>query len=151
MDERTLLARLQHLLEGAHARFGQSIEPINEHTVPADFEVHPVGPSGVLAFLGDYVLAAWPDEEQRPAARDAYNLLWQRLRERGLTRHMVHPLNFRSVKLTRRLGAKPKGVDADGYVHYELTLEAFESHVPRSRHHVEGLPHGQEVAAAEGT
>ena len=133
-DERRLLGRLHELLVEAHGRFGQSVDPIDEHTVPADFEVHPVGPSGVLAFLGDYVLTAWPDAEQRVAARDAYQLLWERLKERGFTRHMVFPLNFRSVKLTRRLGAKPLGVDEHGYVHYLLTLADFEAHVPRLRH-----------------
>ena len=125
MDERALLQRLYELLSAAHAAFGHEIAPMDEFSVNPDFEIFPVGPSGVLAFLGDYVLAAWPDDEQRPAARDAYRLLGARLEERGFTLHMVHPMNFRSVKLTRKLGAKPTGVDADGYVHYILTRADF--------------------------
>lgn len=125
MDERALLQRLYDLLSAAHAKFGSEIAPMDEFSVNPDFEIYPVGPSGVLAFLGDYVLTAWPDDEQRPASRDAYRLLGARLEERGFTLHMVHPLNFRSVKLTRKLGAKPTGVDADGYVHYILTRADF--------------------------
>lgn len=138
VTERELLARLHTLLVESHGKFGHAVDPIDEHTVPADFEVFPVGPSGVLAFLGNYVLAAWPDAERRPASRDAYRLLWERLKERGFTQHMVHPLNFRSVKLTRRLGAKPQGVDEFGYMHYLLTLAAFEAHVPSLRYKHEG-------------
>lgn len=134
MSEAALLARLHQLLSESHARFGATVDPIDEHSVPPDFEVFPVGPSGVIAFLGDYVLTAWPDDEQKPASRDAYQRLWDRLRERGFTRHMVHPCNFRSVKLTRRLGAKPQGVDEHGYIHYLLTLADFEAHVPSLRH-----------------
>lgn len=138
MNERELLDRLHQLLADAHGRFGEQIAKIDEFTGGWDVEVHPCGPSGVLAFLGDYVLAAWPDDEQRLASRAAYRLLQRRLEERGFTRHMVHPCNFRSVKLTRKLGAKPLGVDPDGYMHYILTRERFGRH-------------GKEVAAAEGT
>lgn len=132
------MERLHQLLAESHGRFGEQIAKIDEFTGGWDTEVHPVGPSGVLAFLGDYVLAAWPDAEQRLASRDAYRVLLKRLDERGFTRHMVHPCNFRSVKLTRKLGAKPLGVDSDGYVHYILTRERFGRH-------------GKEDAAAEGT
>lgn len=126
MDERALLDRLHELLSESAARFGQTIDRIDE--MHPDLEVHRVGRTGVLAFVGDYVLTGWPDDEMRIAGRDAYKLLQARLDERGMTRHMVYPLNFRSVKLTRKLGAKPVGVDADGYVHYTLTREEFCRH-----------------------
>jgi hypothetical protein len=138
--DRALLERLYALLQEAHAHFGHSIARVDEFAARAvdDFEIYPVGPSGVLAFFGDYVLGGWPPDEQRAASRDAYAILLRRLDRRGFTRHMVHPMNFRSVRLTRKLGAKPIGVDADGYVHYILTRERFGRH-------------GKEVAAAEGT
>ena len=125
-DERALLARLHELLSASAAQFGETVAPIDEFAINPDFEVYRAGPSGVVAFFGDYCLGAWPDEEMRAASREAYRILHQRLRERGMTRHMVNPRNFRSVKLTRKLGAKPVGYDADGYMHYTLTLQAFE-------------------------
>jgi hypothetical protein len=138
MNEYELMERLHQLLAESHGRFGEEVARIEEFTGGWDIEVHACGPSGVIAFLGDYVLAAWPDSEQRAASRDAYRYLLKRLDERGFTRHMVHPMNFRSVKLTRKLGAKPQGYDADGYVHYILTRERFGRH-------------GKEVSTAEGT
>lgn len=140
MDEAALLTRLHTLLQAAHMKFGHTVDPIDAFTVDPDTEVYPCGPSGVLAFIGEYVLAAWPDAEHRPASRAAYRLLEERLATRGLTRHMVHPLNFRSVIVTRKLGAKPLGVDNDGYVHYLLTRQAFED-----RHR------GKKESAAQGT
>lgn len=122
-DESALLKRLHELLQAAHARFGVAVDELDPSV--ADLEVYPCGPTGVLAFIGDYVLAAWPDDEMRAAAPVAYRLLERRLEERGFTRHMVHPLNFRSVKLTRKIGAEPLGVDADGFVHYILRRENY--------------------------
>lgn len=147
MADRTRLAvRLIAQLNLAHQRCGVDAEPLvgllGDHE---DTEIHELSPCGVLAFVGDYVMAAWPDDEQRVAAPVAYGILWARLRDRGLTRHMVHPLNLRSVKLTRRMGAKPIGVDADGFVHYELTRASFEAHVPQLRKQ----GHGQENAAPQ--
>ncbi len=138
MNQYELMERLHQLLAESHERFGQEIERLDAFTANQVIEVYPCGPSGVIAFLGDYVLTGWPDSEIRAASRDAYRHLAKRLDERGFTRHMVHPLNFRSVKLTRKLGAVPQGYDADGYVHYILTRERFGRH-------------GKEVAAAEGT
>lgn len=136
-EEWRALRRLQELLQDAHAQFGHDIGSPSQWVDYTDREVHWVGKSGVLAFLGDYVLAGWPDAEQREASRDAYKVLQARLDDRGFTRHMVYPLNFRSVKLTRRMGAVPVGVDDDGFVHYILTRERFGRH-------------GKKVAAAEG-
>lgn len=144
-----LLQRLHALLAASHARFGVVIDPIDQFTVNPDMEVYPCGPTGVLVFLGDYVLSAWPDAEQRAASREAYKLLKARLEDRGFTRHMVHPCNFRSVILTRSLGAKLEGVDSDGFVHYMLRKEDFGGYGSRrrsSREHNDG----QEVATAEG-
>jgi hypothetical protein len=133
-----LAARLISMLNVTHQQFGLDPEPLagllgGGHEV----ELHELSPAGVLAFVGDYVLAAWPDDEMPQASRVAHRLLSARLKARGFTRHMVHPRNFRSVKLTRKMGATPLGVDADGFVHYILRSERF--------------PHGQEVAAAEAT
>lgn len=136
-DRAALLERLLELLASSHAPFGVPIDAIDPATEDREIEVHRVGQTGVLAFIGDYVLAGWPDEEQREASRDAYPILLARLDARGFTRHMVHPRNFRSVRLTRKLGAKPLGVDSDGFVHYILTRERFGRH-------------GKEIRTAEG-
>lgn len=131
--EHALLLELRALL-GPDEDFDPCLSVIQH----IDREVFRVGTAGVLAFFGDYALCGWPDADQRAASRDAYWVLRQRLDERGLTRHVVRPTNFRSVKLTRKLGARPIGVDPDGYVHYILTKERFGRH-------------GKEVAAAEGS
>lgn len=143
MTERQLLERLHELLAASAAQFGGSVDQIEAFADVPYLDVFPVGRSGVVAFMGDYVIGAWPDDEQRAASRDGYKLLYDRLQEKGFTRHMVDPRNFRSVKLTRKLGAKPLGYDADGFMHYILTLEAFEA-----RGRTRGYRHGQEVAAA---
>lgn len=124
MTERELLDRLYDLLQASGATCGAPMERMDPATMDPDFEVHDVG-EGVLAFLGDYVLVALEPGSHPAASRKVVRLLRSRLEERGLTRHMVHPRNFPSVKATRKLGALPVGVDADGYVHYELTLERF--------------------------
>lgn len=137
MNETQLLERLHALLSEEAAARGDTVDRLDDLAV--DLEVVPMGRTGVMALINGYVLAAWPPEEQAVAAPQAFRQIHQWLKERGVTRHMVHPRNFRSVKVTRRLGAKPKGYDRDGYMHYELTLKAFEE-----RHH------GKEVAAPEG-
>lgn len=137
MNELQLLERLHDLLSQEAAARGDTVDRLDDLAV--DLEVYPVGHSGVMALINGYVLAAWPHAERRLAAVQAYPILHQWLRERGMTRHMVHPRNGQSVIVTRKLGARPIGVDPDGYVHYELTLQAFEE-----RHH------GKEVAAPEG-
>lgn len=131
-----LAIRLISLLNVTHQQCGLDAEPlVGLLGGRDDVEIHELSPCGVLAFVGDYVLAAWPDDEIRTASRAAYRILSQRLQRRGFTRHMVHPANFRSVKLTRKMGAEPIGIDADGFVHYVLLTERFPHH-------------GQEVAAA---
>lgn len=125
MTERELLDRLYDQLVEAHRAFPVPMDRMDPDTMDPDFEVHDVGEGGVLAFVGDYVLVALPPGHHPGPARKVVRLLRSRLEERGLTRHMVHPRNFPSVKATRKLGALPVGVDADGYVHYELTLERF--------------------------
>lgn len=128
MDDRALFERLHRLLEASHEPWGVEVGVLDPDTIDPDYEIHPCGQEGVLAFLGDYVLVAWPDQDARAAARDAHRLIGGRLEERGFTRHMVHWRNFRSVKVTRKLGAKPVGVDADGYIHYILNKERFRRH-----------------------
>ena len=131
-----LAIRLIAMLNVSHRSCGLDPEPlVGLLGGGQDVEFHEVSPSGVVAFVGDYCLGAWPDDEIRIAAPAAHRVLSARLRERGFTRHMVHPLNFRSVKLTRKMGAEPIGVDADGFVHYVLRSERFPHH-------------GQEVPAA---
>lgn len=122
--EAALLEELYQYLQAAHARYGLTIDRIHEN-LPADYEVHRCGRRGVLAFIGDYVLVAMPDPRDVAGSREVYRLLAQRLEERGVVRHMVHPLNFASVKSTRRLGARPVGYDSDGYMHYVLTPATF--------------------------
>lgn len=137
MNELQLLERLHDLLRQEAAARGDTVDRLDDQAV--DLEVVPMGRTGVMALINGYVLAAWPPEEQAVAAPMAFRQIHQWLLERGVTRHMIHPANFRSVKVTRRLGAKPVGYDRDGYMHYELTLKAFED-----RHN------GKEVAAPEG-
>lgn len=129
MTEVQLLERLHVLLAAEAATRGDTVDRLDEHAV--DLEVYPCGLTGVIALINGYVLAAWPPEEQAVACRAAYRQIHQWLKERGATKHMVHPRNFRSVKVTRRLGARFIGYDADYYCHYELTLQAFEArHAP---------------------
>jgi hypothetical protein len=138
-----LALRLHGMLESTHRALGLPPEPLQDLLrLASDQEIHlyEVSPSGVLAFIGDYVLCAWPDDEMRVACRASFRLLSARLKERGFTRHMVHPRNFRSVKLTRKMGAVPVGYDEDRFMHYILHSANFPHHEDRA--------HGQEVAAA---
>lgn len=139
-----LAARLICLLNVTHAKLGLDPEPLVGLLEGAgEVELHELSPCGAMAFVGDYVLAAWPDDERGVAAPRGYRLMSRRLRERGFTRHMVHPLNFRSVKLTRKMGAKPLGVDEEGFVHYLLKSEDFP--------HPQECSDGQKVATSEAT
>ncbi len=144
MDTTQLLDRRYDLLVASHSRLGQTIERIDPAAEDRPIEAYPCGQSGVIAFIGDYVLTGWERSDIPAAPRDAYRRLHERLKARGFTYHMVYPLNARSVILTRKLGAKPTGVDADGYVHYILTLEAFEQAAAEHLHR-EASDHGQEV------
>lgn len=137
MTDRELLELIYRRLVQVHARWGVKIDPLDPDTMDPDYEVHQCGPDAALAFLGDYVLVALPDPPTPGSARKVVRLLRQRLLERGRTKHMVYPLNFPSVKATRKLGAVPVGHDSDGFVHYELTLARF-------------LRHGQEIQATQG-
>jgi hypothetical protein len=141
--------RLHRLLTDAHARFGQDVDRIDPDRCTLPIEAYPCGKTGVIAFVGDYALTGWEHHDIRAASRDAYRHLHQRLKARGFTRHMVFPLNFRSVILTRKLGAVPVGRDDNGYVHHHLTLEAFEKAAAQHLHR-EVSEHGQEVSTAEG-
>lgn len=150
MYEADLLERLRAHLQRSHARWGHEVERL-PHT--ADAVAYPCGHSGVLAFIGGYALCGW-DPDDRRAPRDAYRLLGERLRDHGPTRHMVYPLNLESVRLTRKLGAVPQGVDADGYVHYVLTYDGYKAaalkHLGRRcpAHLLPETPDGQENATA---
>lgn len=129
MNNTLLATRLIAQLNLTHAKFGVDVEPLVGMLGDRDdVEIHQLSPLGVLAFIGDYVLVAWPDDEMELAGRRALRLLARRVKARGFTRHMVHPLNFRSVKLTRKLGAVPVGVDDEGFVHYILRAERFCRH-----------------------
>jgi hypothetical protein len=148
MNRDELVARLHRILSDSHEKFGQDLGPLCPGADMSDLEIHPVGRTGAIAFVGDYVLVGWEDHDMRRASRDAWRCLYERLQKRGFTRHVVYPMNFRSVIQTRKLGAVPQGVDADGYVHYLLTLDAF-LQAPAARH-CRGHSNGQEVAASQG-
>lgn len=123
-----LLMRLYGMLAATHRKWQVDPESFDEMVHREDAIVYPVGQGGVLAFFGDYALCAWSMPDTHAASRDAFRLISARLKERGFTRHVVHPCNFRSVKLTRKMGALPEGVDADGFVHYRLDSERFPHH-----------------------
>lgn len=146
-SEEQLLTELHAMLVAAHAPLGLPVDSMDVFTAGADWEVHRCGKRGVLAFFGDYVVMALPDPGDIRGDREVYRLLAERLHDRGLVRHMVHPRNFPSVKSTRRLGALPQGYDEDGYMHYVLTPHSFK---PYERFKPRGSAHGQEVAATEG-
>lgn len=146
--EEQLLRELHARLVEAHTPLGLEVDELDQFTANPDMEVYRCGRRGVLAFFGEYVVMALPDPADIVANREVYRLLAERLHDRGLIRHMVHPKNFPSVKSTRRLGALPVGFDADGYMHYTLTPAAFK---PYERFKPRGPSHGQEVATAEGT
>jgi hypothetical protein len=147
--EEALLADLHRQLVAAHQPLGLSVDEIDRFTAAgADFEVYRCGARGVLAFFGDYLVVTLPDKDDLVASRRVYQLIAERLAERGKILHMVHPRNFPSIKSTRRLGARPLGYDADGYMHYELTPGTFRP-FEKFRPHPEDPDHGQEVAAAE--
>ena len=123
--EGTLLAELYAGLVAAHAPLGLPVDELDRFTANPDMEIHRCGARGVLAYFGEYVVMVLPDPGDIVANRRVYSLLAERLHDRGLVRHMVHPRNFPSVKSTRRLGASPLGYDEDGYMHYVLTPETF--------------------------
>ncbi len=152
MNKVALLERLHALLQASAARFGQTVDRLDQDYDLASIDVYPCGKSGVIAFIGEYVLTGWEDADRHAAAWDAYQRLGERLASHGFTRHMVYPLNFPSVRLTRKLGAVPLGVDADGYMHYILTLDAFQRNQHLHLHPAtEAIRHGQEVSTAEST
>lgn len=142
-----LLQELHAGLAAAHTPLGLPVDPIDSFTLNPDWEVHRCGQRGVLAYFGEYVVMVLPDPGDIVANRRVYSLLAERLHDRGLVRHMVHPRNFPSVKSTRRLGACPIGFDEDGYMHYVLTPRNFK---PYERFKPRGSAHGQEVATTEG-
>lgn len=88
-------------------------------------ELHDLGGGAVAGFLNDYVYLAIPPDARHVATKAALRVLSNRLNTHGFVFHAVYPLNARSVIATRRLGAVPIGVDADGFVHYKLTQEGF--------------------------
>lgn len=150
MTQAELFARLHAHLQRSHARWGHEVETL---PATADAVAYPCGRSGVLAFIGGYALCGW-DADDRRAPRDAYRQLGDRLRDHGPTKHMVFPLNLESVRLTRKLGAVPQGVDGDGYVHYILTYDGYRAaaakHLGRRcpAHLLPETPHGQEDTTA---
>lgn len=152
MNEAELLDRLHRLLVASHAPLGAEVDRITPETADPDMEVYPCGSTGVIAFVGDYVLCGWEDNDLHAASAEAFRRLHQRLQERRYTLHMVQPRNFRSVKLTRKLGAVPIGVDEDGYVHYRLTLEGFEAKTGAKRppSNLRYTNYGQEVETSKG-
>jgi hypothetical protein len=120
--------RLYGFLMAEHAQWGIEPDSMTEMLGRDDCEFHPVGQLGVVAFIGDYCLAAWPPWDQLSSCRAAYRVIGQRLRERGFTLHMIYPRNFRSVKVTRKMGALPLGVDSEGFMHYRLDRERYPYH-----------------------
>lgn len=123
----TLLLRLHGYLAATHKALGIPFDPIADLIAAQDDEVvlHEVGETGVVAFIGDYCLLAWPPSEHFRARRQAWRLLEARLKLRGFTRHVVALANWRSMRVTRRIGAQSLGIDADGFVHMLLTYDNF--------------------------
>lgn len=150
MNEEALLQELYTNLRAAYDPLGLQVDQLDRFTANPDWEIHRCGTRGVLAFFGDYLVITLPDKGDLVASRRVYQLIAERLAERGKILHMVHPRNFASVKSTRRLGARPLGYDADGYMHYELTPGTFRP-FEKFRPHPEDPDHGQEVAPAEST
>lgn len=130
-----LAIRLYGFLLSAHRACGIELDPFEAFIQQEGAEYHEVGKGGVLAFFGDYVLCGWAPADTHAASIDAYRLLGERLRARGFTRHMVYPRNFPSVRLTRRIGARPIGVDRDGFVHYLLKAEDYPFHEGEGKGH----------------
>lgn len=120
--------RLYGMLMAEHAKWGIEPDSMTDMIGREDCEFHQVGRLGVVAFIGDYCLAAWPPDEQLACCREAHRVIGQRLRERGFTLHMVYPMNFRSVKVTRKMGALPIGADSEGFMHYRLDSERYPFH-----------------------
>jgi hypothetical protein len=117
-----LALRLWALLSQCSDALGPHEDPGSED----EFDYHPVGKEGVVAFNREgYMLCAWPEG---PGARScmvqALQLLGQKL-EGGPVRCMVYWRNFRCVKIVRKAGFRPLGTDKDGYFYYELTRERF--------------------------
>ena len=157
-SEAELLKRLHQLLAEAGEKYGEVVEPITMETCDPDLEIYPVGKSGVIALIGGYLLAAWPEEERHMATRPAYRQIHKWLRERGEIKHMVHLHNVISIITTRRLGARFVGYDQQDYAHYVTTLDAFCHRNIGNVHKVASKPqlsvgdrttHGQEVASSE--
>lgn len=121
-----LALRLWGYLRATHTALGVSCDSFDALIdASKDAELFALGSAGVAAFLGDYVYMAWPPDAKHVAVRAALRVLSDRLDSHGFVLHAVYPLNARSVVATRRLGAVPIGVDADGFVHYKLTRDGF--------------------------
>lgn len=143
-----LLERLYQILAAEAKERGDTVDRISTSSFRT-VEAHPVGRSGVLAFLDHYALVGWEPGDMRRAARDAYRVIGDKLARVGFTLHMVHHRNVPSIILTRKLGAEFLGMDRDGYIHYRLTLEAFKAAEAKKLHR--GHTRGQKVTSTEGT
>lgn len=119
-----LALRLWGYLKATHDAWGVDW-PVPPAEEVAEMEFHAVGKSGVVSFHGPYVLIAYPPDDRVAAGRDIMPLLRARLDLLGETRHVVHSRNITSIRATRRLGAVPIGVDADGFIHYILKRENY--------------------------
>lgn len=126
MRERGELAeRLYQLVKAAHEECGAPVEERLEFFSDDDWEFHPAGRSGVVAFRGDYYMVALAPGERSGSGREVLKILRQKLREVGKLRSTVYHRNWRSAMATKRLGAVLLGMDEDGFFHYELTKEGF--------------------------
>lgn len=138
-----LMAELLARLDEEHAKWGVPPDPLNdlaENWERAIFAKR-ISEHGIIGFIDDYALIYIPHDEIGKASRNAYRILSERLKKSGHTLHMVHPMNLRSVKLTRRIGAKPMGRDDNGFIHYLLRSEDFP-------HHSEDKTHGEEISSS---
>lgn len=119
-----LAERLWEILHATHAPWGEEIEPF-----PAQFTAYHAVGEGVAAVVtvpyGRYMLVAYPPGGARARCTAAtLRLIAAELRSTPL-RFMVYYRNFPSIRAVRKLGAKPQGVDEDGYLHYLLTPEDY--------------------------
>lgn len=141
-----LAIRLWGYLCVTHAKWQVDLDAVGSMIQAEDAEYYPCGPTGVVAFIGDYLLAAWPHDEHVLATRESLRQLSRRLQARGFVLIMVYASNLRAVKATRRMGGVPLGYDSDGFMHYRLECANFPYHDSVATS--EGTDHGQEVAAA---
>lgn len=123
--KRELAEDLFRLVTDQHAACGGPVEGFPEHEDLDQWELHPTGAGGVVAFKGDLYMVALAPNQRAGEGRTVLRILRRKLAEVGTLRSTVFWRNWTSAMATKKLGARLVGMDADGYFHYELTRENF--------------------------